>query len=504
VAALRAAKASLLFTLAMLMCACSQDKPGPGELRIGLPQTPMSVDPRFATDAASHRIQELVHCSLVRLDEHFQPQPEAASSWRQPDPLTWLITLKHDLVFHDGSQVLAGDVASTIQAVLDEKLASPLRAGFSAIREIVAISDHELVIHLSRSDASLLTRLAIGILPASWASRAHTARDTIGCGPFRLASWPQAGPVLQRSSPTSSSSISQLRFITVKDPITRALKLARSELDLVQDDLPPHVLPYLQKHDHLHLISRPSTTFSYIGINLQDQALKNVRVRQALALSIDRKRLKKALFGDLPVLAETVLPKDHWATASLPLTACDTDQAEDLLDEAGYPRGKDGIRLRLNYRTSTNPTRLQLVTAIAEQWRKIGVDIHIESLEWGGFYARIKRGDFQLFSLSWVGIQDPDIYRLILHSDMWPPNGANRGRYSNPQVDDWLDEAAQSPSRQAQQNLYARIQSQMARDQVYIPLWYEPLVAVHGARLQRYGVTSDGSFRGLLSASLRP
>ncbi|MDX8411190.1 MAG: ABC transporter substrate-binding protein [Mariprofundaceae bacterium] len=497
-------RALLCAGLVVLAGACSQQAPRHGELRVGLAQAPMSLDPRFATDAASHRVQELLHCSLVKLDEHFQPQAEAAAGWRHPDPLTWVFTLQQDLFFHDGSPVLAGDVAATIEAVLDEKLASPLRAGFSAVQALEVRSDLEFVLHLSRPDASLLTRLAIGILPRSWASRPHVARDAMGCGPFRLTSWPQAGPVLQRTAPGKASDIREIRFMTVKDPITRALKLARGELDLVQGDLPPHVLTYLRQRKDLRLASHPSTTFSYIGLNLQDAVLKDVRVRRALALAVDRKRLKKALLADLPTLAETVLSPSHWAATSLPSTAFDPEQAERLLEAAGYPRGEDGMRLHLNYRTSTNPTRLKLVTAIAEQWRGIGVDVRIESLEWGGFYARIKRGDFQLFSLSWVGIQDPDIYRLILHTDMWPPNGANRGRYGNEQVDSWLDGAAQSASQQEQRALYARVQQQMARDQVYIPLWYEPVVVVHNVRLQGFEPTSDGSYRGLPSATLQP
>jgi len=490
--------------LALLGSACNQEAPRQGELRVGLAQAPMSLDPRFATDAASHRIQELLHCSLVRLDEHFQPQPEAAAGWRHPDPLTWIFTLQEGLLFHDGSPVRAQDAAATIQAVLDDKLASPLRAGFAAIQEVEAVSDLELALHLSRPDASLLTRLALGIMPQPWAARPHVAREVVGCGPFRLTSWPQAGPELRRAEPVGASEIEEVRFVTVKDPITRALKLARGELDLAQGDLPPHVLSYLRNQEDLRLASRPSTTFSYIGMNLQDAVLNDVRVRRALALSVDRKRLKNALFGDLPTLAETVLSPLHWAATGLPSTVFDPDQAEALLEQAGFSRGEDGVRLHLNYRTSTNPTRLKLVTAIAEQWRRIGVDVRIESLEWGGFYARIKRGDFQLFSLSWVGIQDPDIYRLILHSDMWPPNGANRGRYSDKQVDAWLDKAAQAATQDEQQRLYARVQQSMAHDQVYIPLWYEPVVAVHNKRLVGFEATSDGSYRGLLSATLTP
>jgi len=107
-----------------------------------------------------------------------------------------------------------------------------------------------------------------------------------------------------------------------------------------------------------------------------------------------------------------------------------------------------------------------------------------------------------VFSLAWVGIVDPDIYRWILHSSMWPPKGANRGRYASRDVDGWLDAAAKSTSRDEQKRLYGLIQQRMADDQVYIPLWYEPVIAVSGPRLTGFNPAPDGSLRGLLDASL--
>jgi len=460
----------------------------------------MSLDPRYATDAASHRVQELMHRGLVRLDEHFRPQPDVAESWTHPDALTWHFLLRSGLKFHDGTPVRAGDVAATLNSVLNAVNASPLRAGFAAIRKVETVSDQELIIHLSQPDASLLTRLSIGIIPARLAAMGHQPRKMIGCGPCHLLTWDQRGLVLVQTG--DSEKARRLHFVMVKDPVTRSLKLARGEIDFAENDLPPHLLPYLRRQKQLNIASRASTTFSYVGLNLHDAILKDVRVRRALALSLDRLRLKKALFSGLPELAETVLSPTHWAAAPLPTIAFDPAASERLLDEAGYPRKAGGIRFTLNYRTSTDPSRLRLATAIASMWHNIGVDVHIESLEWGGFYARIKRGDFQVYSLSWVGIVDPDIYRWILHSDMWPPKGANRGRYSNANVDAWLDAASRTENRQERRRLYGLVERQMAADQVYIPLWYEPVIAVSGPRISGFTPAPDGSLLGLLKVKI--
>jgi len=483
---------------------CQQTPAKQGELRIGVAQLPMSLDPRFATDAASHKIQQLIHRGLVKLDEHWMPQPDVARSWEHPNPLLWVFHLRHGLKFHDGSLLTAYDVQATLLSLLDKKNASPLRAGFAAISVVQVMDDNTLQIHLKKPDASLLTRLSLGVLPASYTKKKNDPHATMGCGAFKFLSWHGNDLVLQRASKSSQSNIQTLHFLRVKEAVTRSLKLVRGEIDFTQNDLPPELLPYLARQPQLHIQTKASTTFSYIGMNLQDAILKDLRVRQALALAINRQRLKQALLSDLPLLAETVLTPNHWAASPQILTPFNALQAEKLLDEAGFPRNAKGIRFHLTYRTSTNATRLRLASAIADMWRKVGVDVSVESMEWGGFYARIKRGDFQVFSLSWVSIADPDIYRWILHSSMWPPKGANRGRYANTQMDAWLDQAQASQNLAQRKALYAKIQTKMKKDFVYIPLWYEPVVSVSNKKLEGFQPTSDGGFMGLLQANLHP
>lgn len=484
------------------LTACTQQAAETGEVRVALAQQVMTLDPRFSTDAASHRVQELVHRGLVHLDERFEAQPDLAESWSQPDALTWRFHLRDALRFHDGRPVTAADVAATLDSILDPATASPLRAGFSAIEAVQTEGERDVVLHLSRPDASLLTRLSIGILPADVSALGNQSQAIIGCGAFRVAGRNGRGLRLERAEEAAPGAVRSIRFIVVKDPVTRCLKLARGEVDFTENDLPPHLLGYLAEQKQLSIATRASTTFAYIGLNLQDATLKNVRVRRALALAVDRDRLKKALNADLPVPGETVLTPSHWASSGIPATPFDPERAAALLDEAGFRPDASGVRFTLNYRTSTDPARLRMATAIADMWHRIGVGVKVESLEWGGFYARIKQGDFQVFSLAWVGIVDPDIYRWILHSQMWPPKGANRGRYSNSQVDAWLDAAEASPSREERRSLYMKIQQKMAEDQVYIPLWYEPVIAVSGPRLHGFKPAPDGSLLGLLQASV--
>jgi len=486
---------------ALMLVSCHAAESNRDVLHVGLAQMPITMDPRFATDAASVRVQDFVHRGLLKLDDQFKVEGDLAESWGNPEPLLWRFHLRSGVLFSDGSSLTAADVVATLNAVLDPKLTSPLKASFAAIDSVMAEGNQDVLIRLKRADASLLTRLNLGILPVSVAASPHQARNTIGCGAYVLQEWSESGIRLHRIAQRDGPEF--IRFSGVKDPVTRILKLSRGELDFVQNDLPPHLLPYIKEQKGLTVQTRPSTSFSYIGLNMQDDTLNDIRVRRALALSLDRGLLKQALYADLPELAESVLTTSHWASAELPPLVYDKTLAEALLDDAGFKRNADGIRFTINYRTSTDPTRLRLATAIAAMWEGVGIKVSIESLEWGGFYARIKRGDFQVFSLAWVGITDPDIYRWILHSEMWPPKGANRGRYANDQMDQWLDMAAAADTQVERKMIYGKVQKQMADDMVYIPLWYDPVIAVSGPRISGFIPKPDGNLRGLMAVDIK-
>ena len=165
----------------------------------------------------------------------------------------------------------------------------------------------------------------------------------------------------------------------------------------------------------------------------------------------------------------------------MPTYPYDPDRARRLLDEAGYP-DPDGpgpaVRFRLSYKTSTDKTANEVARVIAEQLGRVGIGVEVRSFEWGTFFSDVKRGDFQLMSLRWIGLRDPDVFHYLFHSESVPPAGANRGRYRNPRVDAWIDESRRTPDRDRRRALYARIQEAVARDCVYASLWWLDNVVV--------------------------
>jgi peptide/nickel transport system substrate-binding protein len=481
-----------------LLTACGDGSwPSPG-LAMGLAQAPTTLDPRFATDAASARVCRLLYRSLAEVDERGVPLP-ALATWERVAPDRYLFNLRPDApAFADGTPVTARDVAATYESVLDPATGSPHRGALAAISRVEVLDESRLAFQLSRPDPLFPAYATLGILPAAAlaAGRDFNAAP-LGNGAFALAGREGEGRLRLRRRDDGL----EIDLLEVKDPTVRALKLLRGEIQLVQNDLPPELARHLAVQPGLRLESRPGTTFAYLGINLEEPALADPRVREAIGLALDREAIVAALFRGLAEPAESLLPPDHWAGADLPAAPHDLGTAKHLLAEAGYGPGRP---LRLSYKTSGDALRLRLATVIRHQLGQAGIEVAIRSYDWGTFYADVKAGRFQLYGLSWVGVSTPDIFRYAFHSASLPPAGANRGRFRSAAVDALIEEAERAGGLADLARAFRDVQIELHSARAFIPLWREHNVAVLRAEVGGYHLARDGNYDALARVEVRP
>jgi len=491
--AARRALAALLAGLALSLGGC--DAPGPDALRFGVASAPESLDPRFATDAVSTRVNRLLYARLTDFDTRFRPQP-ALARWERLSPTRYRFHLRPGRSpFHDGTALTAADVAATYRSVLEPATGSPHRGSLHMLRAVRAVDEDTVDFLLATPDALFPGRLAIGILPARRLAAGHDfGAEPVGSGPFRFDAW--TGPEQLRIVRVRDGAA--VRFERVRKPDVRVLKLLRGELDAIQGDLPPELLGWLAPRDEIELHRREGTTFAYLGFHLGDPVTGDLRVRRAVAHAIDREAIIRHLWAGHARPAAGILPPDHWAGHRAPSPpAHDPDAARRLLREAGYGPARPA---RMVYKTSTNPLRVRIATVIQHQLAAVGIELDIRSYDWGTFYGDIKAGNFQLYSLAWVGIKMPDIFRYVFHSDSVPPAGANRGRWRDARVDELIEraEAAQDPAEQAR--LYRQVQAHALEQLPYVPLWFEDQVFAARAGVRGYTLSRDGDYDGLAEA----
>jgi len=138
-----------------------------------------------------------------------------------------------------------------------------------------------------------------------------------------------------------------------------------------------------------------------------------------------------------------------------------------------------------------------------QQLREAGIALDIRSFEFGTFFADVTHGMFQLYGLRWIGgNEDPDIFSLCFSSARFPPNGANRGYYSNPKVDALIEQARREVDPNVRKPIYAEIQRILAEELPYINLWYLDNVLVHNKRVTNLKLNPAGNYDFLRTAEL--
>ncbi|MHB8763891.1 MAG: ABC transporter substrate-binding protein [Deferrisomatales bacterium] len=495
----------LVFWCLLALFACGGGRArDPGEFRVGIEGTPATLDPRYAADAHGVRIVPLLFHGLLAQEASGEFRPDLAETWENPDPLTHAFGLRGGVRFHDGAELTARDVAATFRYVMDPAHGCPGSGGLAAVAGVEAPDGHTVVFRLREPQVSFPHQLTLGILPERLAARPDLGAEVVGTGPYRLAGFRPGDEVALEAFPDhfrGPPGLPRLRFRIVANATTRLLEARSGGLDLLQNAVPPYAVKFLAREPHLEVLRSPGSSYQYLGYNLEDPLVGDVRVRRALSHALDRDALIAFALQGLGRPATGLLPPEHWAHApGVDPYPYDPARARRLLDEAGYP-DPDGDgpapRFTLSYKTSTDKTGVEVARVIADQLGRVGVGVEVRSFEWGTFFSDVKKGNFQVMSLRWIGITDPDAFHYLFHSASVPPGGANRGRYRNPEVDAWIDQSRGEPDPGRRRELYALIQAALARDCVYTSLWWLDDVVVLRRGFRGYETLPGGEYTSL-------
>jgi peptide/nickel transport system substrate-binding protein len=495
-----------LVILALVFTSCSR-KPEPNTLVMIIESSPTNLDPRVGLDAWSQNIDGLLFDNLLARDEHLSVKPGLAERWEVPDPKTYIFHLHKGVHFSDGRPLTSRDVKWSYDSLIQGKIRSAKGATYKSVGNIDARDDNTIIFHLKESWAALLWNLAapgMGIVP--YGSGAEVNQHPIGSGPFRFVSAEQDKEVIVERNDNywgDMTKIARVRFVVVPDTTTRALELRKGSADLEINALAPDMEVALEREPRLNIIRHPGTRLGYMAFNLRDPILKDVRVRQAIAYAIDRQPLIHYLMRDSARPAASVLPPESWAyDSNVRRYPYDPARARQLLDSAGYI-ATNGVRFHLTMKTSTEESSRAMAAVFQQQLRDVGVALDIRSFEYATFFSDVTHGEFQVYSLRWLGAnEDPDIFEYAFDSGRIIPNGANRQYYNNPRVDALIAKASTDPNQNVRKQDYAEIQDILAEDLPYINLWYFDNVMVYSKRVRGLKLNPSGNYDFLRTAEL--
>jgi peptide/nickel transport system substrate-binding protein len=492
----------LLPILLMMACGAQGTLVGTG-IRVGLEGSIATLDPRLAVEARAMQIDPLIYSSLLEMDAKGRLTPDLARSWSQPDARTYLFRLRRGVRFHDGKEVTADDVRATFISIMDPLHRSPRRGSYAAVKAIEVIDRYTVKFVLQDVYVSFPYALTVGICPegSPWGQR----DPPVGSGPFILQRWRPGEELALIANPRyfgGRPRLDWIQFRILANTTTRLLEMKKGAVDLLQNCVPAYAVKFMQRVAGLQVIQEQGITYQYLGYNLLDPVLSHKEVRQAISHAIDRQAIIAHTLKGLAIRADgVVLSPYNWAyEGNIHQYAYDPGLAKELLDAAGFP-DPDGegprMRFSLSYKTSTDMEAIEIAQIIKGYLKMAGIGLEVRSFEWGTFFDDIMKGNFQVYSLRWVGVVDPDIFYYLFHSNSVPPNGANRGRYRNAELDSILEQSRRTVDRARRKELYSRIQKILAEDAVYTSLWYRDNLVVLRKGFSGFQIYAGGEFRSL-------
>jgi len=501
---------SSLFALAALLAvsglACSRvaetkSSSNTGTVRFNLTSDPATLDPLFAhadANAVEAQLARLAFEPFVDIDEHGQPIPILLESIPtktnggiSTDGLTITYHLRHGVHWHDGPEVTAHDVLFTLGAIRDDRNPIRSRAGYERIAKATSPDPFTAIVQLKAPWApAVATIFSYGtapqyVLPAHLLekepdlSKSAFGSHPIGNGPFRFVAWRRGENVTYEANPSywrGAPRIARIDARIVSDPGTNLTLLRTGEIDW--NLIAPIQQKTLAGRTDLHYRYVPLAVVFGITINTTHPPLDDVRVRRALAASIDRAGIStKITYGRYPVI-DTAQPLSSWARdPAVKLPAYDPRAADALLDTAGWPRGSDGMRakngkpLAVSYvQFPESTTGVRAATVIQAELKLRGIAMAIRSVPNAQLFlpksqgGTLATGEYDLAYVPWPMGADPD------DSFMFACDGAsNYMRYCNRTVDALEKRAVTVTSQEERKAIYAKIERIVASD---VPVVY--------------------------------
>lgn len=471
---------------------------------------PTTLDPGIVQDGDTIDLLQQVYEGLVMWGEDNTVKPNLAESWEvKNNGKTYVFKIRKGVKFHNGREVKAEDFKWSLERNCSHALSSPVATNY--LNDIVGVMDHfagkindipgvkviddyTLQIDLIQPRAYFLGKLTyIGSaviakesVPAD--KEINSITQGIGTGPFKFENYVPEQIVVLAANPDyhgGAPKVAKIERPVIKDAVTRLNKYKAGEIDLVQlerQDI-DGVKADAALKDHLKFFDRPS--IYYVGMNPKGQPqFKDVRVRRAIAMAIDKERIVNDFLGGVNKVANSIVPpgvlghRDN--AASLPF---DPSAAKAELAAAGFPGGKGLPALEIRFREQRPDIRIVAEAVASDLKKNLGIQVNLQSMEWRSYLEKWDKGEIGFFHMRWAA-DYLDCQNFLSH--MLSTTGPeNRGvNYSNAKFDQLCAQADASVDQDERLKLYAQAEDLALQEAPWVPIYFQRDAELINPRVQ--------------------
>jgi peptide/nickel transport system substrate-binding protein len=455
--------------------AWQEGTPTPGGiLKVGLLADPTALDPQKQSLTAIWHVIEHIYDGLTRINPDLTVGPGLAEGWDiAEDGTSYMFVLREGVTFHDGTPLKASDVKFTFERLVDPATASTSAAELASVKSIEASDDRTVVMTLNAPDASLLATLAGGttvIYSEEFvkANNNDVSQVANGTGPFKFVEYvPNTRIVLERNENYWEEGLPYLDGIEMtiaSDDTARTAAVVTGTVDFIEY-APLRDIPALEADPSLKLAGESNTNIRFIGFNLTREPFDNPLVRQAIAAVVDREAMLGPTVFGYGTPTEVLFPPDFWAALQQEVRPPDVERAKELMAEAGLADGfSTTITSWSQYSFLSNAA-----VVLQEQLRQIGIEAELNLVENATMADQVyleKTYDIAVTGES--AYVDPN---TLIFQNFKTGESGNFVNYSNPEVDELIDQGIAVTDQVERARIYQEIQALLLEDLPWISLF---------------------------------
>ncbi len=490
----------LLVLLAVLSAPFALAQKG-RDINIGLQAAITSIDPHYHNLSPNNALSLHMFETLVARDANGKLVPGLAVSWKAIDDLTWEFKLRKGVHWHDGTNFTADDVVFTLKRVPNVPNSPSSFATFTKpIVDVKVVDPYTLILKTSTANVLLPSDLASVCIVSKLHGENATTEDynsgkaAIGTGPYKFVEYVPNQRVVVKANYGywgGEQPWEKITFKMLTTPAARVAALLSNDVQLIET-VPTADVAKLSADPRLSLVDKVSNRVIYVHLNqsteksppfvtgkdgkpLDKNPFRDVRVRKALSMAINRDAIVDRVMEKKAVAASQLLADNFFGTSKkLKPTPYDPDGAKKLLAEAGYP---NGFALTIHGPNNRYINDDKIAQAIAQMYTKIGLDVKVETLPSSVYFTRATKLEFGYMVLGWgteSNEQGSSMRSLLATYDQTKGMGVtNRGRYSNPAFDKLLADALVTMDDKKREGMIQRAAEMAMNDVGLIPLHYE-------------------------------
>lgn len=437
----------------------------------------VGLSPILTNDSASTNVIRTIYETLFVKDaETGEIKPLLAEGYENPDENTWVIKLKKDIKFQDGTPFNSEAVKYTFEKILDPATAAPRASLIKSISEIETPDEHTVVLHTSTPYGIMLTALAhpnLSIVSPTTEQANDINREPkgAGTGPFIFKEWISGDHVTVVKNENywaGAPKIDTVIFKVVPEMSTAVSMLETGEADMLTR-IPPEHLNRLKNNSEITVTELGGTSITYLGFNLEVEPLNNLKVRQAIASAINVDEYIPTLNG-LGYKSKGIIgPKLIGYNKEIESHGYDYDveKAKQLLAEAGYPNG-----FKISLTVGNTDTYIKIAPFVQAQLNKIGIDVTLNTMDWASYLTYTKERKHEMMLGGWSNVTGDGAELLYPQFFSGNLGASNRTGYNDPEGDALILKTRETIDQKERENYLHQANIKFTDEALWIPMYH--------------------------------